>query len=110
MAIYLAAYAAEGRYLMQRRPVPGKEYALFYARRPYLEKLSLACFLGLLGYALAQSAPAWITLAGVTIAAGGIFYYRINGPCDKFYRRYWKFLWLTFRFTLRQKTRGTELK
>ena len=106
MAIYLAAYAAEGRYLLRRRAVPGKEYTLFYARRPYLEKLGLACFLGLLGYALAQSAPAWIAPAGVAIAAGGILYYRINGPGDKFYFRYWKFLWLMFIFTFRQ----TELK
>lgn len=110
IAIYLAAYAAEGRYLLRCRAVPGKEYTLFYARRPYLEKLGLACFLGLLGYALAQSAPAWIAPAGVAIAAGGILYYRINGPGDKFYKRYWKFLWLTFIFTLRQKTGETKLK
>jgi len=110
MAIYFVAYAAEGRYLMQRRPVPGKEYTLFYARRPYLEKLSLVCFLGLLGYAIAQSAPVWVALAGVAIAAGGILYYRVNGPGDKFYFYYWKFLWLTFIFTLRKKTRGTGVK
>lgn len=98
MAIYTAAYAAEGRYLLRRRTVPGKEYTLFYARRPYLEKISLVCFLGLLGYALAQSVPVWTALAGVAIAAGGILYYRINGPGDKFYFRYWKFLWLMFIF------------
>ena len=111
IAIYTAAYAAEGRYLLRRLAVvPGKEYTLFYAQRPYLEKISLACFLGLLGYALAQSVPVWTALAGVAIAAGGILYYRINGPGDKFYARYWKFLWLMFIFTFRQKTGATELK
>jgi len=103
VAIYTAAYGAEGRYLLCRRAVPGKEYTMFYARRPYLEKISLACFLCLLGYAFAQSVPAWTVLAGVAIAAGGILYYRINGPGDKFYRQYWKFHWLMFVFTLRQK-------
>lgn len=110
VAIYLAAYAAEGRYLLRRRAVPGKEYTLFYARRPYLEKIGLGCFLGLLGYALAQSVPVWTALAGAAIAAGGILYYRINGPGDKFYFRYWKFLWLMFIFIFRQKTGATELK
>lgn len=46
LVIYLAAYSAEGRYLLQRRAVPGKEYTLFYTRHPYLEKLGLACFFG----------------------------------------------------------------
>jgi len=110
IAIYTAAYAAEGRYLLRHRAVPGKEYTLFYARRPNLEKISLACFLGLLGYAFAQSVPVWTVLAGVAIAAGGILYYRINGPGDKFYARYWKFLWLMFIFNLQQKTGATELK
>ncbi|MBE3588834.1 MAG: hypothetical protein IMW93_09875, partial [Thermoanaerobacteraceae bacterium] len=110
MTIYTAAYAVEGRYLLRRRGVRGKEYTYFYARHPYLEKISLACFLGLLGYAFAQSVPAWTALAGVAIAAGGILYYRINGPGDKFYARYWKFLWLMFIFTFRQKMGATELK
>ncbi len=47
-AIYIAAYGAEGRYLLRHGTTPGKEYTLFYARHPYLEKMAMVFFLGLL--------------------------------------------------------------
>jgi len=93
LAIYMASYSAEGRYLLSRRMIPGKKYTLFYARHPYLEKLSMVCFLGLIIYALGLSIPCSVVVTGIAIALCGAFYYRINGPGDKFYLQGWKFLW-----------------
>lgn len=93
IAIYVAAYSAEGRYLLRHGITPGKEYTLFYARYPYLERMALASFLGLLVFAIEQSVPGGIIVTGIILALCGALYYRINGPGDKIYWEGWRLLW-----------------
>ncbi|MEW6448438.1 MAG: UbiA family prenyltransferase [Bacillota bacterium] len=93
IAIYVAAYSAEGRYLLRHGTTPGKEYTLFYARYPYLERMALASFLGLLVFAIEQSVPGGIIVTGIILALCGALYYRINGPGDKIYWEGWRLLW-----------------
>lgn len=102
LAIYIAAYSAEGRYLLNHGITPGKEYTLFYARHPYLEKVAMASFLGLLAFALNQSLPGGVVVAGVLLALCGVLYYRINGPGDRIYWEGWRVLWAILTFVSRQ--------
>lgn len=106
VAIYVAGYTAEGSYLTQCRvPVPGKEYTLFYSRRPYVEKLALGCFLVLCLAALFRAVPLVAVMAGVGIALGGVAYYRLNGPGDMVYVDW---LLARFRAILRSMDRTEE--
>jgi len=93
VAIYIAAYSAEGRYLLRHGTTPGKEYTLFYARHPYLEKLAMASFLGLLALALEHSVPGGVIITGILLAFCGALYYRVNGPGDRIYWEGWRLLW-----------------
>lgn len=102
LAIYVAAYSAEGRYLLRYGKTPGKEYTFFYARHPYLEKLTMALFLGLLVFALRRSIPGGIIITGIVLAFLGVLYYRINGPGDRVYWQGWKLLWAIWAFVSRQ--------
>ncbi len=98
LAIYVASYSAEGRYLLRYGKTTGKEYTLFYAQHPYLEKLAVALFLGLLVFALGRSIPGGIIFTGIGVAFWGVLYYRLNGPGDKVYWQGWKLLRATCAF------------
>ncbi|MGQ9513321.1 UbiA family prenyltransferase, partial [Thermodesulfitimonas sp.] len=102
LAVYVAAYSAEGRYLLRYGKTPGKEYTFFYARHPCLERLALALFLGLLVFALARHVPGGIVVTGIVIALLGVLYYRINGPGDRIYWDDWKVLWAVLSYGFRQ--------
>ena len=110
LAVYVAAYSAEGRYLLRYGKTPGKEYTFFYARRPYLEKLALALFLGLLVFALERHVPGGIVVTGIVIALLGVLYYRINGPGDRIYWEGWKVLWTILSCGFRQLSAQWWLK
>lgn len=110
LAIYVASYSAEGRYLLRYGKTPGKEYTLFYARHPYIEKLAVALFLGLLVFALGRSIPGGIIITGIVLAFLGVLYYRISGPGDRFYWQGWKLLWATRALVSRQLSESFRLK
>ncbi|MBE3573768.1 MAG: UbiA family prenyltransferase [Moorella humiferrea] len=110
LAIYVASYSAEGRYLLRYGKTPGKEYTLFYAQHPYLEKLAMALFLGLLVFALEQSIPNGIIIISIVVAFLGVLYYRINGPGDRVYWYGWKLVWATCVFVSRQLSEQFRLR
>lgn len=110
LAIYIAAYGAEGRYLLRHGTTPGKEYTLFYARHPYLEKMAMVFFLGLLAFALEQSVPGGVIVAGVVLAFCGALYYRINGPGDRIYREGWRLFWRAPALACRRLGRQLKLR
>lgn len=110
LAVYVAAYSAEGRYLLRYGKTPGKEYTFFYAHHPYLEKLALALFLGLLVFALERHVPGGIVVAGIVIALLGVLYYRINGPGDRIYWEGWKVLGAIVTCGSRQLSARLRLK
>ncbi|ACX52191.1 UbiA prenyltransferase [Ammonifex degensii KC4] len=97
LAIYVAAYTAEGRYLLKCRTTAGKEYTVFYARHPCLEKVVTILFLGVLTLALGRFIPGGIAVAGVIVLLSGVLYYRLNGPGDRIYWRDWRAVWRSLR-------------
>jgi len=110
LAVYVAAYSAEGRYLLRHGVTPGKEYTLFYARHPYLEKVAIALFLGLLVFAFKQSVPGGVIITGIVTALLGVLYYRINGPGDRVYWKGWKSLWAILASLSREFSEQFRLK
>ncbi len=110
LAIYVASYSAEGRYLLRYGKTPGKEYTLFYAQHPYLEKLAVALFLGLLVFAVGRSISGGIIITGIVVVFLGVLYYRINGPGDRVYWQGWKLLGATCAFVSKQLSEQFRLK
>ncbi|MGO0122085.1 hypothetical protein [Desulfothermobacter acidiphilus] len=97
LVIYVAAYTAEGRYLLKLGTTAGKEYTVFYARHPYLEKAVTILFLGGLALALGRFIPGGVAVAGVIVLLSGVLYYRLNGPGDRIYWRDWRAVWRSLR-------------
>jgi len=93
LAIYTAAYSAEARYLLRLGITTGKEYTLFYARHPYIEKVAMAIFLGLLAFAFKQFVPGGAIVTGLVLTLCGSLYYRINGPGDSIYWEGWRIMY-----------------